>query len=269
MLDQRGRALRIVFTSNFWHGTLKQYVRPVRAPVLRSTRCSRACLGAGRAFRAVRHARIGFAGNAIIRGANSADVPVFDRGPRMGAELASRRRFVFTGRLIWHKAPTELAEAYRRYRAAVQDPWELHVVGAGPLAKDFDGIPGVTMHGFMQPEELSDIMHTSSCLILPSHIEWYGVVVHEGAAAGLPLICSDSASAALRPSVAGRLQRLDGACSGRHRRTGLSDAPDVGCFARATGRDVRTAGRALAGRPDAPKLWARNLHEEIERRISA
>src|SRR5205085_1955679 len=84
--------------------------------------------------------RIGFAGEDIIRGANTADTPVFDRGRRDPDEIAGRRRFLFTGRLIWHKAPTELAEAYRRYRDLVDSPWDLDVAGDGPLATDFDGI---------------------------------------------------------------------------------------------------------------------------------
>jgi glycosyltransferase involved in cell wall biosynthesis len=261
MAAQRGRALRVMFTSNFWHGTWRQYlgVATHRAYVDPLFDC--AWVPGERSEWFAR--RIGFAADAIIRGANCADVAVFDRGPRDATELSQRRRFVFTGRLIWHKAPTVLAAAYRKYRSGTDAPWDLDVVGAGPLASDFDGIKGVTMHGFMQPDELSDVMHRSSCLIMPSHIEWYGVVVHEAAVAGLPLICSDGVGA-----VAHLLQ--DGF-------NGWTvPAGDVDALAGAMGRmsalgeqrlqAMSDGSRALGSRL-SPEIWARNLHEEIERRL--
>jgi glycosyltransferase involved in cell wall biosynthesis len=261
MKAMKGRALRVMFSSNFWHGSAKQragllahrfYVDPLFdcawVPGERSELFAR---------------RIGFAGEDIIRGANSADTPVFDRGARDPEELASRHRFLFTGRLIWHKAPTELAEAYRRYRDATDDPWALDIAGDGPLSKDFEGIEGVTLHGFVQPDDLSDLMHESSCLLLPSHIEWYGVVVHEGAVAGLPLICSDGVGAVphlLQDGFngwtvpAGNVDALARAMSWM---SGLS-TQRLG--------EMSDGSRALGSRL-SPKIWAQNLHEQLEFRV--
>ena len=56
-------------------------------------------------------------------------------------------------------------------------------------------IPGVTMHGFLQPPQLAALMRQVSCFVLTSHIEPYGVVVHEAAVAGLPVLCTDFAGA--------------------------------------------------------------------------
>jgi len=257
----RGRALRVMFSSNFWRGTKKQYLGIVASRFYVRPLFEYVWVPSAWAESFAR--LIGFAGKDIIRGANSADTAVFDRGARDHEELAKRRRFVFTGRLIWHKAPTELAEAYRRYRAATDEPWDLEIVGAGPLATDFDGIDGVTLRGFMQPSELSDLMHESSCLILPSHAEWYGVVVHEAAVAGLPIICSDGVGA-----VPHLLQdNFNG---------WTIPAGDVGAMAEAMGRmsalSVERLGamsdgsRALGSRL-SPQIWALNLHEELERRL--
>ena len=261
MKAMKHRALRIIFLSNFWHGAAKQwagllahrfYVDPLYdcawVPGERSELLAR---------------RFGFDGKDIIRGANSADTPLFDRGRRDPEELAGRRRFVFIGRLIWHKAPTELAEAYRRYREAVHDPWDLDIAGDGPLAKDFAGIEGVTLHGFVQPEDLSDLMHQSSCLLLPSHIEWYGVVVHEAAAAGLPLICSDGVGAVphlLQDSFNGWTVPAGDVDALVQAMTWMSEA--------STERlgQMSDGSRALGGRL-SPKIWAQNLHEQLEVRI--
>lgn len=258
----KGRALRVMFSSNFWHGSKKQYagllahyfyVDPlfdaVWVPGERSELFAR---------------RIGFKGKDIIRGANSADTDVFERGPRNGAELARRRRFLFTGRLIWHKAPAELAQAYRRYRTEVDDPWELHIAGDGPLRTEFDGIEGVTLHGFTQPEALADLMHESSALVHPAHIEWYGVVLHEAAIAGLPIISSDGVGAV--PHL------LQDGFNGW-----TVPAGDIDATVEAMVRMTRTGperleamsrgSQALGSRLN-PKIWALNLHEQLEARLT-
>lgn len=254
----RDRALRVVFTSNFWHGTMRQrlgiavsrfYVQPLFdvawVPGERSELFAR---------------QLGF--RDFIRGANSADTPLFERGPREAAELASRRRFLFTGRLIWHKAPQELAEAYRRYRQLVDDPWDLDVAGDGPLRTAFEGIEGVTLRGFVQPEELVDLMHQSSAFLLPSHLEWYGVVVHEAAVSGLPIICADGVGA-----VPHLLQ--DGFNGWTVPAGDLDELADA--MARMSSMDavrlkaMSDGSRALGSRL-TPKIWAQNLHEQLERR---
>ena len=261
MRSQRGRALRVMFSSNFWHGSAKQWAGLLAHHVYVDPLFECAWVPGERAEQFAR--RIGFGGGDIIRGANSADTELFDRGPRDADELAERRRFLFTGRLIWHKAPTELAEAYRRYRATTEQPWGLDVAGGGPLAGAFEGIDGVRLLGFVQPEQLAELMHTSSCLILPSHIEWYGVVVHEAAVAGLPLICSDGVGA-----VPHLLQdNFNG---------WTVPAGDIDELAEAMGRmsalgakrlgEMSDGSRALGSRL-SPQIWARNLHEELERQV--
>ncbi|HJQ43682.1 MAG TPA: glycosyltransferase family 4 protein [Jatrophihabitantaceae bacterium] len=261
MRSQRGKALRVMFTSNWWHGTLRQYVGLAVHRFYVDPLFECAWVPGERSELFAR--RIGFGGADIIRGANSADTHLFDRGPRAEAELAGRRKFLFTGRLIWHKAPAELARAYRAYRESVDDPWDLEIVGSGPLASEFDGIDGVHLRGFVQPDKLSDLMHEASCLILPSHIEWYGVVVHEAAVAGLPVICSDGVGAVphlLQDGFngwafpAGDVDRL----AATMRRMSAAEPGRL--------KAMSDGSRALGSRL-TPEIWARNLHEEIESRL--
>lgn len=258
----RGRALRVLFSSNFWRGTLRQvaglalgrvYVKPladcVWVPGERSESFAR---------------RLGFGGRDVIRGANSADTTLFSRGERSGEELASHRRFLFAGRLIWHKAPDVLAKAYRDYRTQVEDPWELVIVGDGPSASTFDGIEGVNQRGFLQPRDLAALMHESSALVFPSHVEWYGVVVHEAGAAGLPLICSDGVGAVTMllqdgfngwTVPAGDTECLTAAM------VRMSTAPPERLQAMSDG------SRALASRL-SPQIWAQNFEEQVLSRLS-
>lgn len=209
--------------------------------------------------------RLGFGPADVIRGSLSADVDLFGSPPRTAEELGSRGTFLYVGRLVDHKGAALLAAAYTRYRELVSDPWELQIVGIGPLESLLRGLPGVTMHGFRQPPEVAELMRRCSCYVLPSHIEPYGVVVHEAAASGLPILCSDFAGA-----VPGLMQ--DGVNGW------IVPAGNVELWAAAMARmstvpaerlaTMSEVSRALATRV-TPGGWALNLTEEIERRRAA
>jgi glycosyltransferase involved in cell wall biosynthesis len=206
--------------------------------------------------------RLGFSAADIIRGSHCGDVELFGSGPRSGDELASRRSFLYAGRLVWHKGPDLLAEAYRAYRDMTDDPWDLHVVGTGPYDAQVRAVPGVTMHGFVQPPEVATLMRSVSCFVLTSHIEPYGVVVHEAAASGLPILCSDFTGAA--PGfvqdgyngwiVAAGQVELWAAAMAR-----MSALPPERL------QSMSDISRALSTRSSSAG-WALNLHEEIDRR---
>jgi glycosyltransferase involved in cell wall biosynthesis len=259
----RGRALRVIFNSNFWHGTPRQYAGLLASRFYVLPLFDAVWVPGERSELFAR--RIGFEGRQVIRGANSADTDLFDRGARDRDEIASRRRFLFTGRLIWHKAPELLAEAYAEYRIRVDEPWDLVVAGDGPERTRFEGRDGVDWRGFVQPQQLVDLMHECSGFILPSHIEWYGVVVHEAATAGLPIICSDGVGAVPHllqdgfngwAVAAGDREELVQAMV----RMSTMDAERL--------KAMSDGSRALASRI-TPRIWAQNLHEQLARRVDA
>lgn len=259
MKAMKGRAHRVIFTSNFWHGSPKQWAGLLASRAYVLPLFETAWVPGERSEAFAR--RIGL--RDIIRGANSADTPLFERGARDRDELAARRRFLFTGRLIWHKAPAELARAYRTYRTLVADPWYLDVAGDGPLRTELEGIDGVRMHGFVQPRELADLMHQASGFLLPSHIEWYGVVVHEAAVAGLPIICSDGVGAVphlLQDGFNGWTVPAGDESALVEAMVRLSSVDDERLAAMSEG------SRALGSRL-TPTIWARNLHEQLEARL--
>lgn len=108
-----------------------------------------------------------------------------------------RRQFLFVGRYVEAKGLDVLVEAYRCYRSAVDDPWDLVCAGAGPQGKLFEHQPGVRDLGFVQPNEIPALFRESSAFVLPSRHEPWGVVVQEAAAARLPLLCSERVGAAV------------------------------------------------------------------------
>jgi len=255
--------VRILIMDNLWRAAPRQwvgrathrwYVRPVAdAAMVPSDRSE---------FYA---RRLGFATADVIRGSLSADVELFGSPPRSAEELGSRRSFLYAGRLVTHKGADILAAAYSAYRDLSDDPWQLHVVGMGPLESEFHGLAGVIVHGFLQPPQVAELMRASSCLLLTSRIEPYGVVLHEAAAAGLPILCSDFAGAApgmVQDGYNGWIVPAGYIDSWARAMTRMSALPPQRLAA------MSDMSRAIAARLN-PRGWALNLHEELDRRRAA
>lgn len=260
MRDVPPGVVRVLVMDNLWRGAPRQWLgRAVSRWYVKRV----ADVAMVPSERTETYARmLGFGPGDVIRGSLTADDAVFHSGPRPGSEVASHRRFLWCGRLVDHKGVDVLAPAYRRYRELSDDPWDLDVVGLGPQGDLLDGIDGVVRHGFLDAPAVADLMRRSSCFLLPSHIEPYGVVLHEAAACGLPVLTTDFAGAA-----AAFVQ--DGANGW------VVPAGDVEGWARAMLRvaaldeerlgELSDVSRALARRT-TPRTWALNLAEQLERR---
>jgi glycosyltransferase involved in cell wall biosynthesis len=74
--------------------------------------------------------------------------------------------------------------------------WELHCIGTGDLWDKRAIHPKIVHHGFKQPDELAAHLEDAACFVMPSKKEPWGVVLHEMAIAGLPLLVSDQVGAA-------------------------------------------------------------------------
>jgi len=105
-----------------------------------------------------------------------------------------RLRFIFVGRLSLVKGIDLLLDAWRIFSASNPD-CELVIVGRGSYKINKNNLCNVLLYDFMQPSELIHLFASSDCFILPSVYEPWGVVVHEAAALGLPIICSRSVGA--------------------------------------------------------------------------
>jgi glycosyltransferase involved in cell wall biosynthesis len=116
-------------------------------------------------------------------------------------------RVLSVGRLVPDKNPAGLIEAFA---AAGFEPGEaeLELRGTGPLEGELRRLAEalvvpVALPGPAAPAELPGIYAAADVLALVSSYEPFGVAMREGAAAGLPLICSKRAGAAGDVAVAG------------------------------------------------------------------
>jgi glycosyltransferase involved in cell wall biosynthesis len=179
-----------------WIGTPRQRAAALLPGALRKAHFSHAWVFGPYQFEFA--ARLGFRKEEIIFNCCSADLALFNDA--YDRSISSKRqryphRFLFVGRLEPIKGVDLLVEAWRSIRAERRD-WELRFVGNGVLADRLESEPDVCVKDFAQPDDLVAEVGAAGCLVLPSREEPWGVVLHEFAAAGLPIVCSDACGAA-------------------------------------------------------------------------
>jgi glycosyltransferase involved in cell wall biosynthesis len=144
--------------------------------------------------------RLGYSSNNIHQGLYSADTEKFYSIQDSVTENRTRkypRSVVFVGRLVEYKQPHVLADVFNEIVASDHSDWELILAGEGPL-KDVireKAYPRVKLINFISPSDLPQFYNNSGIFCLPSINEHWGVAVHEAAAAGLPMVLSDTVEA--------------------------------------------------------------------------
>lgn len=131
--------------------------------------------------------------NRLSEGLYTADSNVF----RCAVPIESRPlRFVFAGQYIDRKKVLRLCEAFLHFRRAIAGPCDLHLYGSGPLRDRIPSHPDIHVHPFATPTRLSAALNQARCLVLPSILDHWGLVVHEAASCGTLLIASRATGAA-------------------------------------------------------------------------
>jgi glycosyltransferase involved in cell wall biosynthesis len=165
--------------------------RRAMRPFLR--RIDRVVVSGERAAQAARY--FGFKGSQIKLGFCGLDFGIF--GPLLERRLKGPwpRKFLFVGRYAPEKALDVLVDAYARYRAtAGADAWELVCCGTGPEGHRLKA-PGIIDMGFVPPDRQAEVFTDAGAFVMASSYEPWGVAIAEGAASGLPLVCSDACGA--------------------------------------------------------------------------
>ncbi len=180
-----------------WHGKLKQLVAVTLGSFgYFSKFYSHAWVAGLYQFEYAR--RLGFEKKNIVYDLYSADLHLFNQTYNDSIEAKRYNyphRFLFVGRFEPVKGLNVMLQAWQKLGSKKGD-WELHMIGNGSLKAQLEATAGVVVKDFMQPEQLTQEVAMAGCLLLPSRGEPWGVVVHEFAAAGLPLIVSDVVGAA-------------------------------------------------------------------------
>ena len=105
--------------------------------------------------------------------------------------------FLYIGRYVAVKNMRRMERAF--LKALEQMPgsdWKLRCIGGGQLWSERTIHPRIEHLGYKSPDEIQDYVRDAGCFVLPSVYEPWGVVVHEAALMGLPMLCSDQIQAA-------------------------------------------------------------------------
>jgi glycosyltransferase involved in cell wall biosynthesis len=200
---------------------------------------------------------------AIWRGVYTCDSRKFDaayasRRQKVQGGSPWPRQFLFVGRYCEAKGIHTLLQAYQSYRLKSQDPWELHCAGAGPLKSRLSAIQGVVDHGFVQPDELADLFGQAGAFVLPSMYEPWGVVLHEAASSGLPIVCSDQCGASVELLRDGYNGYLFEAGNSYELERSLSLLADMSTLS----LSVMSERSSLVSKQFSPELWAEYLTQK-------
>lgn len=205
--------------------------------------------------------RIGFAEPAIFDGLYTCDTDVF-RPIGLGrhtrnADNGWPKVFLYVGQYIHRKGFDLLLKAYWDYHQKAVNPWELWLVGSGDMEKDIGETPGVKNLGRKSSSQIAEIMLQAGCLVLPSRVDHWGVVIHEAASAGLPVLASSMCGASVELVQSG----FNGYVFPVNDATTLARillCMDEG----GQGKEMGQNSLHLAAR-FSPKLWARRVLHDI------
>lgn len=134
--------------------------------------------------------KIGYKDEEILKNLYSCDSDLFSNvKPNYKA-----KSLIFIGRLDKVKNIESLCSIFKDVNESINDTWTLNVIGDGPLLSklrnQYKKYNCINILGFKTQDEIINIIKKSTVFVLPSNWEPFGVVVHECAYSGLPILCS-------------------------------------------------------------------------------
>ena len=191
-----GKVPTVLLFDNKWKGGLKQNLASLISPFHLRKRFSH-CFVPG-PEQAVFARKLGYPPNRILQGFYCCDTGHFARifHDTLPAKRATfPRRLLYVGRYYDFKGITDLWEAFSRLHSFHAEGWELWCLGTGDLPPAVH--PSIKHFGFVQPRDMPPFLAQCGVFVMPSRIEPWGVVLHEMACAGFPLLASREVGSAV------------------------------------------------------------------------
>ncbi len=177
-----------------WKGSFRQRLGSLFFPFIFRRYFSHAWVAGPYQFEFAK--RIGFKNEEIIFDLLSANTDVFNKGE--SHELVPEvipKAFLYVGNFRMVKGFDILIEAFRIYQEEFKGDWSLICVGNGVLGHYMNDNEYIKHLPYSTEEELVEISKHASVFVLPSRNDQWGVVVHEFAALGMPLLLSENVGA--------------------------------------------------------------------------
>lgn len=183
----------VIAFDNQWKGTLRQIIGCLYFKLTLKKYISHAFVAGQKQSEFAK--RLGFSGQNITKGLYCCDFDLFSSFSELKTTRRSviPKRFLFVGRYAAEKGIEDLWNAFIQLQTEEPSEWELWCLGKGNISPVKH--PKIKHFGFLQPNEMAAILKDTGVFVLPSSFEPWGVVVHEHAAAGFPILCSSEVGA--------------------------------------------------------------------------
>lgn len=175
---------------NQWLGNLKQRIAGVLSKFLIRKYVTHIWVPGRHQYVYAR--KLGFKSHQILTGLYCADDSMFNAVE----QTIHKKQLIFVGRIVAHKGVEELFKVVDELLKTKKADFHFKVIGNGPLKHLIPSHQNVEHVPFVNPEEIPELLTNAGTFILPSHYEAWGVVVHEAALAGLPIISTIQCGAA-------------------------------------------------------------------------
>ena len=184
---------RVLAFDKQWLGSLKDLAVAIRNRVFFKTHFEYAFVPGEEQVRFAR--KMGFGARQIVTGVYACDIDLFTEVFRKRRSGSSVRKLWYAGRYIPQKGLDTLWEAIVPLLDEASGEWELHCIGTGSDFAQRILHPKIVHHGFVQPDDLRELITDGEVFVLPSLFEPWGVVVHEFATAGYAMVLTDKVGA--------------------------------------------------------------------------
>src|ERR1700757_21467 len=177
-----------------WKGSFKQYIASFLSPFILKNKFSHAWVPGSIQKKYAK--KLGFKDAEITLGFYSCDVDYFSTIRNKIATQKKQhfpKRFIFVGRYYDFKGVDKLWQSFIELQNENPNEWELWCLGTGSLQPVQH--PKIKHCGFVQPENFLEYAQQTGVFVMPSLFEPWGVVLHEFAAMGFPLLASDRVGA--------------------------------------------------------------------------
>lgn len=182
----------ILLLDNQWKNTLRQIIGSWYFKWKYKKLFNKAFVPGSKQKQFARH--LGFKEQDIELGFYCCDTALFESVYQVRMQQKERHyTFLFIGRYAPEKNIQLLWDAFIEVCKEYPNQWQLLCVGKGDVTPVQH--PQIKHLGFKQPDKLMEILLQTDVFVLPSIFEPWGVVIHEVATAGLPIISSNKVGA--------------------------------------------------------------------------
>jgi glycosyltransferase involved in cell wall biosynthesis len=184
----------IVGFDSQWKGTVKQKLAVLFSPFKILNHFTHCWVPGSLQYKFAE--KLGFKKENILTGFYSCDFDLFYNQYLKNKDAKATnfpKRFVYVGRYYEFKGIKDLWQAFIELQNEMPYDWELWCFGVGDVVPI--NHPKIKHYGFVQPNDMPQYISQTGVFVLPSLFEPWGVVVHEFASAGFPLIVSTEVGA--------------------------------------------------------------------------